>query len=139
MDPISALLDVGGKLIDKLLPDPAAKQAAQIQLLQMAQNGELAQLAANTDLAKGQLQVDQAEASNPSLFVSGWRPFVGWVCGSGLAYAFLIKPICSPFAVKFLGAALEPLPTETLLTLLMGMLGLGGMRTIEKLQGVAAK
>jgi hypothetical protein len=137
VDPITGILNIGQTLIEKLIPDPQAKQAAQLQLLKLAQDGQLAQLAADTDLAKGQVAVDAAEASNPSLFVSGWRPFVGWVCGSGLAYAFLIKPIFSPFALKFLGAAMEPLPTETLLTLLLGMLGLGGMRTMEKIQGVS--
>jgi hypothetical protein len=138
-DPISAALDLGGKLIERLIPDPAAKAAASMELLRMQQTGELAQLTANTDLAKGQISVDQAEASNPSLFVSGWRPAVGWVCAAGLAYAFLVKPVFSPIIAKFVGAPMEALDIGTLLTLLLGMLGLGGMRTVEKLNGVAAK
>jgi hypothetical protein len=139
LDPISAALDLGGKLIDRLIPDPAQKQAAALELLKLQQSGELAQLTADTDLAKGQLGVNQAEAANPNLFVSGWRPFIGWICGAGLGYAFLVRPIAGPLAQKYLGAPMDALDMGTLGTLLFGMLGLGGMRTVEKINGVAAK
>jgi hypothetical protein len=137
-DPISAALDLGGKLIDRLIPDPAAKLAATQKLLEMQQTGELAQLAADTDLAKGQMAVDQAEATNPNLFVSGWRPFVGWVCGSGLAYQFVFSPLLT-WGAALIGhpVATPTLDLGTLLTLLLGMLGLGGMRTFEKVNGVS--
>jgi len=132
-------LDFGGKLIDRLIPDPAQRQAAALELLRLQQSGELAQLTADTDLAKGQLGVNQVEATNPNFFVSGWRPFVGWICGLGLGYAFLIRPMASPWAQKNLGFPMEALDMGTLGTLLFGMLGLGGMRTVEKINGVAAK
>jgi hypothetical protein len=132
-------MDLGGKLIDRLIPDPAQKQAAALELLKLQQSGELAQLAADTDLAKGQLGVNQTEAANTNVFVSGWRPAVGWVSVLGLFYAFVLKPIASPWAAKLLGAPLEALDMGTLGTLLFGMLGLGGMRTVEKINGVAAK
>jgi len=132
-------LDFGGKLIDRLIPDPAQRQAAALELLRLQQSGELAQLTADTDLARGQLGVNQAEATNPNFFVSGWRPFVGWICGLGLGYAFLIRPMASPWAQKNLGFPMEALDMGTLGTLLFGMLGLGGMRTVEKINGVAAK
>jgi hypothetical protein len=132
-------LDLGGKLIDRLIPDPAQKQAAALELLKLQQTGELAQLTADTDLAKGQLGVNQAEATNPNFFVSGWRPFVGWICGCGLGYAFLVRPMASPWVQKSLGVPMEALDMGTLGTLLFGMLGLGGMRTVEKINGVAAK
>jgi hypothetical protein len=138
-DPLSAALDLGGKLIDRLIPDPAQKQAAALELLKLQQTGELAQLTADTELAKGQLGVNQAEATNTNFFVSGWRPFVGWICGCGLGYAFLVRPIASPLAQKYLGAPIDALDMGTLGTLLFGMLGLGGMRTVEKINGVAAK
>lgn len=134
---IGALVDIGGKLIDRVIPDPAQRDAAKLEMFKAQQSGELAQLAAETDLAKAQAAINQTEAANPSLFVSGWRPFVGWVCGLGLAYAFLIKPIASPILQKALGVPMESLDVGTLLTLLFGMLGLGGMRTVEKLNGVA--
>jgi hypothetical protein len=137
-DPISAALDLGGKLIERLIPDPAQKQAAALELLKMQQSGELAQLTADTELARGQLAVDQAEASNANVFVSGWRPFIGWVCGSGLAYQFVFSPLLT-WGAALIGhpVATPTLDLGTLLTLLLGMLGLGGMRTVEKINGVS--
>jgi hypothetical protein len=137
-DPISAAMDLGAKLIDRLIPDPAAKAQASLELLKMQQDGTLAQLAADTELAKGQLLVDQAEAANTSVFVSGWRPFIGWVCGSGLAYQFVFSPLLTWGAALVGHPVVTPtLDLSTLLTLLLGMLGLGGMRTVEKLNGKA--
>jgi hypothetical protein len=138
IDPISTILGVGGKLIDRILPDQAAKAAANLELLKLAQNGELAALAADTDLAKGQLGVNQAEASHRSMFVAGWRPFIGWVCGSGLAFQFVIGPLATWIAA-LCGhpIAVPALDMSTLTTLLLGMLGLGGMRTFEKVAKVA--
>ncbi len=137
-DPISALLGVGGKLIDRVLPDPAAKAAANLELLKLAQTGELAQLTADTDLAKGQLAVNQAEAASGSVFVGGWRPFIGWICGTGLGLQFIGGPLLT-WATALYGnpVPVPELDTNTLMTLLLGMLGLGGMRTAEKIKGVA--
>ena len=129
--PILDVLNIGGKLIDHFFPDPKQKADAQAKLLELAQAGDLAVIA-------GQTQVNAAEAANPNVFVSGWRPFIGWVSGSGLALQFVIGPLFT------WGAALIGHPTPvpqldmgTLTTLLIGMLGLGGMRTVEKLQGAA--
>ena len=132
LDPVSAVLDIGGKLIDRLWPDPATRDAAKLEMLRLQQSGELAQLASETTLAKAQADINQAEASNPATFVSGWRPFIGWVCGSGLAYQFIVYPILIAWAPKIV-----QLDMGTLLTLLAGMLGLGALRTTEKLKGVA--
>lgn len=139
MDPISAALNLGGQLIDRLIPDPTAKAAAQYQLLQLAQSGQLAELTADTDLAKGQLTTNAAEASNASPFVSGWRPFIGWICGFGLGYQFIAAPFMTFGAAAFGHPIVAPtLDLGTLMTLLLGMLGLGGMRTYEKTQGVVS-
>jgi hypothetical protein len=119
-------------LVTRTIPDPTLKAQLRREL-------ELAQMAADADMAKAQAAINQTEAANPNLFVSGWRPFVGWVCGLGLAYAFLIKPIASPLVQKWSGVPMEALDVGTLLTLLFGMLGLGGMRTFEKMNGVARK
>lgn len=126
------ILGIAGKVIDKFIPDPQAKAAAQLELLRMQQAGELAHLAADTELAKGQQEINKVEAASPSLFVSGWRPAVGWCCASALTYEFLLRPL----AVAF-GYPAPELPMGDLLTLLLGMLGLGGLRTKEKLAGVA--
>ncbi len=137
-DIVGAVSTVAGKLIDRLWPDPAQAAAAKLELLKMQQTGELAQLAADTDLAKGQLAVDTAEASNPAIFVSGWRPFIGWVCGTGLAYDFVVAPIATFLAHLFGSMVVAPeLDLSTMLPLLAGMLGLGVLRTQEKLAGKA--
>jgi hypothetical protein len=85
-------------LVTRTIPDPTLKAQLRREL-------ELAQMAADADMAKAQAAINQTEAANPNLFVSGWRPFVGWVCGLGLAYAFLIKPIASPLVEKMNGVA----------------------------------
>ena len=133
LDPVTALLDIGGKVIDRVWPDPAQAAAAKLELFKLQQSGELAQIA-------GQMDVNKAEAANPNVFVSGWRPFIGWVCGLGFGVQFVFGPLAEwgsalyGHPVKF-----PPMDTGTMMPLLLGMLGLGGLRTAEKIQGVAAK
>ena len=93
LDPISILLDIGSKVIDRVFPSPEAAAAAKLELMKMQQTGELAQLAAETDLAKGQLAINQAEAQSTSVLVSGWRPALGWVCGAAFAWNWVGLPI----------------------------------------------
>jgi len=133
LDPISAALDLGNTLITRIFPDPAQADAAKLELLKLQQSGDLAQMTAQTDINK-------VEASNPSLFVSGWRPAIGWVCALALAYQYLLRPLSGTIASLF-GVTLPPLPglDDNLWQLMMGMLGMGGLRTFEKVQGVAAK
>jgi hypothetical protein len=126
VDPITAALDIGGKLIDRLWPDPSQRDAAKLELLKLQQSGELVEIT-------GQLKINEIEAASPSLWVSGWRPGVGWVCVAGLAYQFLAYPILIGWLPKIIS-----LDMGTLLTLLAGMLGFGGMRTAEKLAGRAS-
>ena len=133
LDPLSALLDIGGKVIDRVWPDPAQQAAAKLELFKLQQSGELAQIA-------GQMEINKVEAANPSVFVSGWRPAIGWICGAGFAVQFVVGPLAEwgsalyGHPVKF-----PPMDTGTMMPLLLGMLGLGGMRTAEKIQGVASK
>jgi|APCry1669192062_1035393.scaffolds.fasta_scaffold00010_22 hypothetical protein len=98
----------------------------------MADNGIALQMA--------QVQVDVEEAKNVNLFVSGWRPAIGWICAFALAYQYLLRPLSGTIASLF-GVVLPPLPglDDNLWQLLTGMLGIGGLRTIEKVQGVASK
>jgi hypothetical protein len=125
---LDAILGIGGKLIDKLIPDPAAQDAARLELLKLQQSGELAAMTAQTEINK-------AEASNPSVFVSGWRPAIGWVCALAMGYQYLARPLM----VAFMPVLSFPGLDDNLWQLMMGMLGLGGLRTFEKTQGVAAK
>jgi len=133
LDPVSALLDIGGKVFDRVFPDPAQAANAKLELMKLQQSGELTQIA-------GQMDINKIEAASSSLFVSGWRPAIGWVCGIGFAVQFIIGPLAE------WGAALAGHPvkfptmdTGTMMPLLLGMLGLAGARTAEKIQGVAAK
>jgi len=137
LDPVTALLDIGSKVIDRLWPDPAQAALAKVELYKMQQTGELAQLAAETDISKGQLVVNAAEASSGNTYASSWRPTVGYTCVAGLGYTFLLQPLLPWFAALF-GASVPPLPvldTNVLMTLLLGMLGIGGMRSFDKKQG----
>lgn len=137
---LGAIFDFGKAIIDRFVPDPAAKMKATMDLAVLQQQGELAKLAQETGLAQGQIDLNKVEASNTSLFISGWRPFVGWTCGSGLAFQFLLAPLLT-WSMALIGkpVVFPTLDLSTLLTLLFGLLGLGGMRTFEKLNGVASK
>jgi hypothetical protein len=137
MFPIGALLDIGSKLIDRFCPDPAQKEAAQLELLKMQQNGELAQLAAATDIAKLQIQTNIEEAKSTNWFIAGWRPFVGWVCAFALGYVAVIEPIIRFVAKVFVGYSGEfpVIDTDLTMQVLMGLLGLGAMRSVEKVKG----
>jgi hypothetical protein len=135
---IGSIFDFGSKIIDKIFPDKTQADQAK-QALAMAQvQGQLADEAAQWDNLKAQIGVNAVEAGSSSLFVSGARPFIMWICGIGLAMQFLVAPI-----IQWGGACfgkvivLPPLDMGTLMTLLGGLLGLGTMRTFEKIRGVA--
>jgi len=132
LDPISAALDLGGKVIDKLFPDPAQRDAAKLELLKLQQSGELAEMTAQTEINK-------IEAASSSPFVAGWRPFVGWVCGFALAYAAIIEPIARFVASVYFHYSGQFPVIDTMLTLqlLGGLLGLGTLRSFDKKNGVA--
>jgi hypothetical protein len=135
---IAALLPVLATVLDKAIPDPKAKAEAQLKMMEMAQKGELAVLDADVKLAMGQLEVNKVEAGT-DMFRGGWRPATGWACVFGLVYQFLLMPLL-PWLVAVMGGTVPPLPpidNETLLVLLTGMLGLGGLRTFERVRGKA--
>lgn len=138
---ISGLFNAAQSLIERFFPDPEKKAAAQLELLKMQQNGDLAALAAETDLAKLQIQTNIEEAKSASLLVSGWRPAVGWTCGAGLAYAALIEPFARFTARVVFGyeGGFPVIDTTLTMQVLIGMLGLGGLRSLEKVKDVAAK
>jgi len=137
LDPISLGLNFIGKIADKIWPDPAAKAAGMLELERLRQTGELAVLTAETELAKGQLAINAEEAKSASLFVAGWRPFIGWVCGVAFAYHFIVQPLISYImATKGQMVMLPAFDMDALNTVLLGMLGIGGMRSFEKYKGV---
>jgi len=133
MDPITAIVTVGSQLITRLFPDPAQAAAANLELTKMQMSGELAQIT-------GQLDINKVEAASTSVFVSGWRPFVGWVCGLGLGYVAIVEPIARFIAtIVGYGGNFPVIDTTITMQVLMGMLGLAGMRSFDKKNGVASK
>lgn len=118
----------GLKVLDKFIPDPAAKMQAEAELRD-------ALLGADAQ----QAQVNAAEASNPNVWVSGWRPAIGWSCATAFLFVYTIAPIVAWIA-SFFGKSI-PMPQfdmSTLLSLTISLLGLGGLRTFEKIKGVAS-
>lgn len=134
MDPITILLGIGSKVIDKIWPDETQANAAKLELMKMQVSGELAQMA-------GQLEINKVEAANSSLFVSGWRPMIGWVCGCACAWNWIGLPIFKLLLPLFLHVTIDLKPADLteMMPVLFGMLGLGGLRTMEKINGVDRK
>jgi hypothetical protein len=131
MDPVTIMLGIGNKVIDRLWPDPAQAAAAKLELFKLQQSGELA-------VITGQMEINKAEAANPSVFVSGWRPFIGWVCGAACAWNWIGLPMAKALAMYHqVPFALSPADLSEMMPVLIGLLGLGGLRTVEKIQGVA--
>ncbi len=128
-------LNIGMKIIDKIVPDPEQKAKAQFELMQLQQSGELAQLTADTQLATGQIETNKVEAVSEHIFISGWRPFIGWQCGIALGYHFVLQPFLAFVFASFNHPVTLPVfDMNTLDTILMGMLGLGSLRTVEKIK-----
>lgn len=130
------LIEIGARLLDKVIPDPQAKAAAQLELIRLQQAGELAAMDADVRLAMGQIEVNKAEAESPDFFRGGWRPAVGWTCAGGLFYQIIARPLLGWIALNAWGWSTPPaLEMDTLMTLLFGLLGLGAFRTVEKVKG----
>lgn len=134
---LGSIFDFAKGILDRVIPDPAQKAEAQLALLKLQQDGQLEQLHADTALATAQLGVDQAEAGNASTFVSGWRPFIGWICGVSLAYVGFLEPMARfVAAVNFhYTGAFPVIDTTITMQLLVGMLGLGAYRSYDKKNG----
>ena len=130
MNPL-AIVEIGAKLLDKIIPDKDARDKAQAELLRAAQDQDFQK-------AIAQIEVNKVEAQHTSLFVAGWRPAIGWICVIGLGYNFLLYPMMT-WLVVVTGAEFTPPPllSENLMELVMGMLGLGALRSFEKWKGVA--
>lgn len=127
---LGPVLEIGKSLIDRLFPDPAQKAKAELDMMVLLQTQDLQKVL-------GQLQINAAEAANPSLLVSGWRPFIGWCCGAGFLWAAIGHPVFAYLAVVKGWPPAPAIDTEVLLYVLGGMLGLGTLRTVEKAKGVA--
>lgn len=129
--PLLALLDIGSKILDRVIPDKAAAEKAKLELLAAAQNQEFS-------LALEQIKTNQEEAKHASIFVAGWRPFIGWTCGLGLFWNFLGYPLATWAVVVWHPAFTPPaLLSDNLMELTLAMLGMAGLRSWEKFKNVA--
>ncbi len=123
-------------IIDKVIPDPQAKAEAQLRVLELQQRGEFKEIEVALQLAQGQIDINKEEAKSNSTFKSGWRPFVGWTCASGFAYMALVRPLGQAFlSLYWPQINFPPIETEMLFVMLANLLGFGGYRTLERLQG----
>ena len=122
---LGSVADLANTVINKIWPDKSEQEKQQI--------------AAAVMVIQGQIDINKEEAKSPSVFVSGWRPFIGWVCGAGCAWNWVGLPIVKAISI-YLGhpITLSPADLTEMMPLLLGMLGLGGLRTVEKINGVAA-
>ena len=118
-------------LLDKFIPDADTKAKLAHEVATMAENHA-------QELAKGQMEINAVEAAHSNVFISGWRPFIGWTCGLGMFGNFITIPFSNFVLALFEVDIVIPLvPLETMMPVLMGMLGLGAMRTYEKKSGVS--
>lgn len=129
MNPL-LILELGAKLLDKIIPDKDARDKAQAELLKAAQDNDF-------QLALAQIKVNEEEAKSESLFKSGWRPAIGWVCTFGLVYNFVLYPFLL-WLVAVTGSSIPPpaLISDILMELVFALLGLGTLRTFEKVKGI---
>ena len=122
-------------IVNKVVPDPAQKAQATLALAQLEQQGEFKLIDTQLALAKSQTDINAIEASSDSLFVAGWRPYIGWVCGIALTYQYLLRPLL-PWIINLFHPIIPvPIPMaldDTLTQLVYGMLGFGALRTIDK-------
>lgn len=132
-DPISAAFDLGKVAIEKLWPDKT-KRAQELRLLEeLRQKGNLAELQAHVSLLQGQMAINAKEAEHKSIFVAGWRPFVGWVGGFSLLYVSIIEPLMRfVAAISGYAGSFPVIDTALNMQVLMGMLGIASMRSFDK-------
>lgn len=128
---IESLIGPVAGLLDKFIEDKDQKNALAHQIATMSERHA-------QELAKGQLEVNKAEAASNSLFVAGWRPAVGWVCVLGMASNFVLIPMVNFILALAESSITVPLiDTSTMMPVLLGMLGLGAMRSAEKIKKVS--
>lgn len=129
---LGPLLDMGKTLLDRFFPDEEARRQAEADFMVMIAKGDMAQ-------ALAQIEVNAKEASSPSTFVAGWRPAVGWIGAFGLFYATIGQGLLVWASGIWHFPPPPAVDTDTLVYILGSMLGIGGLRSYEKIKGVAAK
>lgn len=129
---LAPILEMGQKAIERLFPDKEAQRKAEAEYLLLLQEQDFKKVIA-------QLEVNAREAQHPTIFVAGWRPFVGWVCGFGFAYATVVHNLLEWVSLNHGWQKPPAIDTEILVYVLCALLGVSGMRSWEKKQGIATK
>jgi hypothetical protein len=131
---IGSMFDFGGKVLDKIFPDETQRAAAKLELFKAQQAGEFKEMEIAFELSKAQIDTNKIEAASDKVFVAGWRPAIGWICGVSLAYSAIIEPIARfVAAVCFKYVGVFPIIDSTItMQLLFALLGLGAMRSYDK-------
>lgn len=129
------IFGIAGPLLDRLFPDPVERAKAQFDMMKLNQEGAFKELDNQFQTNLAQVEQNKIEGASDDLFKSGWRPAVGWICVCAFAYAGLVRPLM-PWGMRLAGHECPDLPPidDVFTELLFGMLGLGGMRTWEKLK-----
>jgi hypothetical protein len=127
---LAPVLEIGKSLIERFFPDPAEKAKAEMDMMVLLQTQDLQRVL-------GQLEINAKEAANPSVFVAGWRPAIGWCCGAGFLWATIGHPLAAWIAAAKGWPAPPEVDNETLMYVLGGLLGLGTLRSVEKIKGAA--
>jgi hypothetical protein len=129
INPLS-IVEIGGRLLDKVIPDKDAREKAQAELIKAAQDQDFQK-------AMGQIEINKEDARSGDNFRGGWRPFIGWTCGGAFALHFVVFPVMNFFVVGSGGEEIKiAFDMDTLLTVLGGLLGLGAFRSYEKTKGL---
>lgn len=134
---LGSVFDFASKIIDKIFPDQNAANAAKLKMLELQQAGEFKEMEQVFELAKGQLAINLEEAKQPGIFTK-WRTGLGWVCVLAYAFNYLVLPLANWIVLFWnpMAPSIVALETGELTTLLFGMLGLGTLKTVEKVKQV---
>lgn len=141
IDPLTAALSLGKEVVERLFPDPNKRAEQLFRLEELKQKGDLAELQSRVQLMLAQLKVNEADAKSGSFFQAGWRPMIGWTCGLIIFFNFIVI-YCLEFYVASSGSVMEvPAPMEMaeLWPVLMGMLGMGALRSHDKKHKIDTK
>ncbi len=139
LDPVTSVLNIGNTLIERLWPDPAVAAHAKMRLAELDKQGAFAELQGQLQLNQSQAAVNAVEAKSPHLWVSGWRPAIGWIGAAALGYSFLVLPVLRWILIAtgthVATGDLPVLDMSQLLTIVLGMLGLVGVHGYENVNG----
>ncbi|QMP81690.1 hypothetical protein [Vibrio phage XM1] len=137
-DPISAALELGTSVINRIWPDPAKQAEEQRKLQELAQNGRLEELNSHVKLLVGQMKINEESAKHKSVFVAGARPFIIWVGGFSMAWSGVVHPLLVWLVTVFYPEVTPPplIESGALTAIVTGLLGVGGMRSFDKSKGV---